>query len=50
MIKAIPKETWAGKSTDIKPTEHVPENQLLYEKDTGNTYIFDKEEKKWYKV
>lgn len=50
MIKAIPKEYWACKSTDTKPTEHVPDNQCLYEKDTGYTYIFDKEEKKWYKM
>lgn len=50
MIKAIPTETWAGKSTDTKPTENVPDNQCIYEKDTGNTYIFDAEEKKWYKV
>ncbi len=49
MIKAIPKETWACKSTDIKPTEHVPDNQLIIEKDTGHVYMFDAETKKWYK-
>lgn len=27
MIKAIPSETLAGKSTDIKPTENVPDKQ-----------------------
>ena len=50
MIGPIPKETWAGKSTDIKPTENVPDNQCLYEKDTKDTYIFDKEDKQWYKM
>lgn len=50
MIKAIPDETWAGKSTDVKPTENVPDNQTLFEKDTGNTFIFDAEDKTWYKV
>lgn len=50
MIRAIPDETWAGKSTDVKPTENVPDNQPLIEKDTGKTFLFDEEDKKWYEV
>ena len=48
MIKAIPDETWACKSTDVKPTENVPDNQPLIEKDTGKIFLFDEEDKKWY--
>ena len=50
MIRAIPNEVWAGKSTDVKPTENVPDNQQLIEKDTGNVFLFDEEDKMWYKV
>lgn len=50
MIAPIPKKVWAGKSTDTKPTENVPENQTIYEKDTGDVYIFDEETKTWYKM
>ena len=50
MIRAIPDETWAGKSADVKPTENVPDNQQLIEKDTGKTFLFDAEDKKWYEV
>ena len=49
MIKAIPAETWGGKSTDSKPTENVPDKQGLLEIDTGDVYVFDAEDKKWYK-
>ena len=50
MYKAIPEEYWAGKSTKPKPTENVPENQVIIEKDTGKTFIFDKEDKVWYPI
>ena len=49
MIKAIPAETWAGKSTDLKPTENVPDKQCLVEIDTGDVYVFDLEDNTWYK-
>ena len=48
MIKAIPAETWAGKSTDTKPIENVPDNQCMIEKDTKKVFIFDAEDKTWY--
>lgn len=48
MIKAIPNEYWACKSTDIKPTENVPDNQVIIEKDTKKVFIFDAEDKTWY--
>jgi hypothetical protein len=50
MIKAIPTEVWAGKSTDEKPKKNVPDNQTLYEKDTKKTFIFDSETNEWYEV
>ena len=50
MIKAIPKEAWAGKSTDVKPVDNVPDNQTLIEKDTGKTFLFDQEDKQWYEI
>lgn len=48
MYVAIPNEYWAGKSKDPKPTENVPENQVIIEKDTKKSFIFDQEDKTWY--
>lgn len=48
MIKAIPAEYWACKSTDTKPKENVPDNQIIIEKDTKKFFIFDAEDKTWY--
>ena len=48
MIKAIPEEYWACKSTETKPTENVPDNQCIIEKDTKKVFMFDAEDKTWY--
>lgn len=47
MFGKIPEETWHCNSTDVKPTENVPDGQTIIEKDTGKTFIFDVEIKDW---
>lgn len=47
MIGAIPSETWLYNDSDTLPTEGVPNWQAALNVDTGETVVFDLEEKKW---
>lgn len=48
MVNPIPDKTWACKSTDVKPTENVPDKQCIIETDTRKMFIFEAEDKQWY--
>jgi hypothetical protein len=50
MIGEIRKETWMYNNTDELPVECVPNWQPAYNVDTGETVVFDAEEKKWKKL
>lgn len=49
MITNNPKDCWCGKSTDEKPTENVPNGQVLIMIDTDDIFKFDLETKTWIK-
>lgn len=36
-----------GLSSDTKPTEDIPNGSSFLEMDTGNVYVFDKENSQW---
>lgn len=38
---------YGGLSTDIKPTDGVIDGAVLYEADTGKSYLFVKERNEW---
>lgn len=38
---------YRGLSSDTKPTENVPNGSTFLEMNTGNVYIFDKENSSW---
>ena len=48
MIDGVGNEL-RGLSTDTKPTEHVSNGSVFLEIDTGEVYIFDKENIQWIK-
>lgn len=37
-------------STDTKPTNHIKNGSTLYEIDTGEGYVFDKDSMTWFKA
>lgn len=37
----------AGLSGDTKPTDDIPNGSTYLEMDTGNVYVFDKENERW---
>lgn len=45
---SVAKWELSGLSTDIKPTDGVPNGSTFEEIDTGNKYIFDGENLVWY--
>lgn len=51
MITVIPGNyinEYYGLNTDDKPDdEHVPNASLFYEMDTGDVYVYDKENETW---
>lgn len=50
MITINPDKPWCGKTTDPKPTENVPNGQVLIMIDTDEYYFkFDAETKTWIK-
>lgn len=38
---------YKGKSTDEKPTVHVPNGSTFYEFDTVKLYVFDEDTQQW---
>ena len=47
MVKAGKVNEYRGKSTDTKPTEHVPNGSTFYEIDTVKLYAFDEAATSW---
>ena len=48
MVSRIPKTDMTCLSKDEKPTEFIDNGQIMIEMDTGNSFIFDFENKKWW--
>ena len=52
MVTMIPGgrvNEYRGKSTDEKPTVHVPNGSTFYEFDTVELYVFDADSSQWVK-
>jgi hypothetical protein len=50
MITPIINENWCCLSEDAKPTKGVKNGQTIIEMDTGNVFIYDEKNKKWWPV
>ena len=49
-IKGTNVKEYACLSTDEKPTAGVANGSPLLEMDTGDVYVFDKENNEWHKL
>jgi hypothetical protein len=50
MVTPILPETWCCLREDEQPINGVKNGQTMYEMDTGNSFIYDEKNKKWWPI